>query len=127
LFVWSFKIFSVAGEQTLILDKHVHILPKVQKKEVTTLCSFEQYNSRSEEVWLGYYFKTFFCGNIFYGKHKHRAYSLLQNLTLLLIQIPTHCAGAQLMTFVMSDSRQTSEIMCTCVRTATHTITEGQS
>lgn len=46
--------------------------------------SFEQNNTTSEAVWLGYllkHFFFFFSGNISSGKHKHGSYSLLQNLT----------------------------------------------
>lgn len=85
--------------------------------------SFEQYNTTSEAVWLGYLLKLFFfCGgNISSGKHRHGQYSLLQNLTLLLIEIPALCAGAQVTAHVTNDSGQTNKALYNRARAAART------
>lgn len=79
---------SVLHENKLLFlrDKHVHILPTVQKTEATT--PSKQLWAEQHYIWsslAGILVKTFFffffSGNISSGKHKHGSYSLLQNLT----------------------------------------------
>lgn len=122
MFVWSFKIFSISGEQTFILERQVcvYFSPKFRRhKQLLHQNCFEWYNSTSEAAWLGNFKNFFFC-NGSSGKHKHGAYSLLQNLTLLLIQIQILCAGAQLITLITSASGQTNETIHKCHNCNTH-------